>query len=294
MFGHSVSGYPFRLEQEALLKCRVTDPYATGNVSWYVNDTLLTTDNTTVNSLNGRIRIVNYLRDWFLLVTPDLSLHRSVFTCTDGHRIFASEVMDVELAAPEINNTKSSLPNVRTDEFSDVTLNCIAIGNPAPLITWSRRSRVDSNLTTDLYIQGETLVLHNVTRFDSDFFICNASNKIGWDVLDIEVVVHFPIEATVMESEVSGLLMAEVAMTCAIQGISITSVYWESNNKKRINQSDYKYLVLTEKLSEYPVVFTTLVIQSGMLGIYDFGTYRCFASTGNETISAEIKLMRKN
>lgn len=92
-----------------------------------------------------------------------------------------------------------------------VDLCCLAIGEPIPLIVWSRDNRILLPIAGEVKLKHEgILTLYNVTRQDAGIYICTAKNTIGMDyhtalltVIDIRPsVVTLTTESTVLLSSI--------------------------------------------------------------------------------------------
>lgn len=84
------------------------------------------------------------------------------------------------------------MPNSRiaVAKSNDVVMNCKAVGNPIPVVTWSRafQSLPDQAL---VYKNG-TLVLKGYKSYDSGTYLCKAANTFG----KIQHVTHLYTKIT--------------------------------------------------------------------------------------------------
>ena len=63
-----------------------------------------------------------------------------------------------------------------------VDLCCLAIGEPTPIIVWSRDSRILFPKAGEVKLKHEGILrLYNVTKKDAGIYICTAKNTIGMD-----------------------------------------------------------------------------------------------------------------
>ena len=74
-----------------------------------------------------------------------------------------------------------------------VDLSCLAIGEPIPLIMWSRGSRILSPRAGEVKLKHERiLTLRNVKRNDAGIYVCTAKNTIGMDNYAVILTVIKP------------------------------------------------------------------------------------------------------
>ncbi|XP_054713925.1 hemicentin-1-like [Uloborus diversus] len=92
------------------------------------------------------------------------------------------------LALPQIKD-QSVTETFRVKENDDLNLHCEAVGTPSPTIMWMKNNNL---LPATLYPEETTLRLHNVTKNDAGRYACVASNKVGTDEKDFNVIIMSP------------------------------------------------------------------------------------------------------
>jgi len=162
------------------------------------------------------------------------------------------------------------------EEKQNVTITCIATGQPLPSISWSK---LVGNLPEDrTEVMNGTLTIHSVTRNDGGTYICKAENILG-SATDAALVMIFPplqfkvrppLEVT---PSVIGL---SVRLSCMAESDLRTTITWTKDGN-----------------SSLPV--ESNVLQNGTLLTRSIknshkGSYTCRATNSLATIEAKVKI----
>ena len=165
---------------------------------------------------------------------------------------------------------------VMAEEKQNVTITCIATGQPLPSISWSK---LVGNLPEDrTEVMNGTLTIHSVTRNDGGTYICKAENILG-SATDAALVMIFPplqfkvrppLEVT---PSVIGL---SVRLSCMAESDLRTTITWTKDGN-----------------SSLPV--ESNVLQNGTLLTRSIknshkGSYTCRATNSLATIEAKVKI----
>ena len=87
-------------------------------------------------------------------------------------------------------------------EGDNITITCKALGYPPPTIVWSKtngtlshRVSLSNSITTYIGISRlpyvtKNLTLTNANGGDAGLYLCTASNSVGRDVKNIDILVH--------------------------------------------------------------------------------------------------------
>ena len=79
--------------------------------------------------------------------------------------------------------------NVTKEERSNLTLFCNAIGNPAPIIFWTKDGSSLSNSSRIRFSKhNRLLTISNLNRKDSGHYRCVANNSLGNDTSNVTIV----------------------------------------------------------------------------------------------------------
>ena len=92
------------------------------------------------------------------------------------------------------NVTSRQCPTV-VNEGNDVTLYCVATGNPVPSITWIRLSTGEVTIVSN----SNSLVFAAINRNESGLYQCIANNSIGNYLKNCTVDVHCKLNNYVRE-----------------------------------------------------------------------------------------------
>jgi len=96
-----------------------------------------------------------------------------------------------------------------------VTLECLGEGNPTPIITWSRPSRLLPN-GADMQ-QGPGLRFDSVTRSEVGRYMCTADNGVGKPVsAQVELHVLYPPDIEIERNWIHTGLNQESYLTCTV------------------------------------------------------------------------------
>ncbi|CAL4119043.1 unnamed protein product [Meganyctiphanes norvegica] len=109
---------------------------------------------------------------------------------------------------------------------SSITLMCAAEGNPAPIITWSRRD--GAALPKDLENhKGESLPLKDVTRSTEGIYTCTANNGIGKPATaSITLLIEFAPDITTERDVLRSGDGDSVELVCLVSGRPSPRVVW--------------------------------------------------------------------
>ena len=123
------------------------------------------------------------------------SLTISLAAQEDGGTFRCTATNEVGMATSSVAVTVHVPPTISivTSEVTAVVretarLECVANGNPPPIVTWTRNNAVlsDSRITQ----QSGVLIISSVALSDEGVYTCTASNLVGVAVGNISLVVH--------------------------------------------------------------------------------------------------------
>ncbi|XP_045457319.1 tyrosine-protein kinase-like otk [Melitaea cinxia] len=173
------------------IHCKVAGG-ASPTVTWYLNDLDPLPEG--VTSSNGT-----------LMISEAKKSHSGNYTCkaSDGDQnITATITLDVVVAPKVVEPIAGQQVHVSVGQ--NVSLNCVATGDPAPTTHWDRNRTVLLQLQEGVDIEGGanasnsrllllnngTLLIRNTKEEDSDRYACTAGSIAGFDRKELELIVH--------------------------------------------------------------------------------------------------------
>jgi len=162
---------------------------------------------------------------------------------------------------------------------STVSLKCQASGSPIPEISWSKKNGLlDSG---DKFIVGGVYTMRNISQYQSGVYICQASNGVGYPVVQhINLTVLYSPEVRAELPVVHSGLGYGVSLSCIVNSNPPANVRWYRHSLLLENDNNF--------LIESRGSLQTLIIRK--VAEDNFGGYKCSAgnSLGRET--ADIQL----
>nr|XP_057941172.1 neural cell adhesion molecule L1-like protein isoform X8 [Doryrhamphus excisus] len=115
---------------------------------------------------------------------------------------------------------------------SDVHIKCSVSGNPQPDIVWRKNGHIfEDDLLNNKRVLDDTLMLHNALPEDSGVYQCEASNRHGGVLANINVMVMnmAPLILTKEYQEYAVIRSENVSMYCRVFGSPPPTVSWAKN-----------------------------------------------------------------
>ncbi|CAH8874719.1 unnamed protein product [Trichobilharzia szidati] len=264
----------------ALLECLVS-----GNprvkIEWFK-------DGVPLDQLSYRYRLINQDRQLEIISMQPTDAGR--YRCVAKNNYGQLEInTDVSVGAP----ARIDRGRVRTEytvrEGDELVLPCPANGSPTPKVHFSRTSEPrlggrydDSSGVIKLSRQTDNLPKHSVvsqdrqsltifrtSKSDSGSYQCNASNAVGWDIMEYSVRVRVPpaFDTSNVQPEVHWFVNQTRSLDCTLmEGVDPPpQIKWERNNLPIVNGPDIQVSADGSKIT-VPLVQTR-----------DAGEYVCHA-----------------
>lgn len=162
---------------------------------------------------------------------------------------------------------------------STITLECEAKGNPPPKITWQRANNVLPS--GDKFVDGNSVVIQEVSRHHSGIYICSADNEVGNPArAEIDLKVLYQPEIEVQQEWLPTGEGIEAEVSCNIHAEPVPEVKWykdtmllDPTNNRHMETYGNRYVLLLKNVRET-----------------DFGNYSCMAdnSLGRSRGSIEV------
>ncbi|KAJ8728637.1 hypothetical protein PYW07_006333 [Mythimna separata] len=214
--------------EEVRISCDVTgEPFPA--VKWLLNDTKIET--------SAKMRIASD-HSLSFKVTP---AHMGYFTCEAENKLnkVKRTVFLNVLEKPAIDKRNTEIFVIQK---TNIDLVCrIVQGNPVPDIRWYYRAPGSGSFRA-ISETSKTLRLNNVNKKHTGSYKCTATNSVGDDEFQMELVVEYP---PIIKADVDVILSKdddEVRISCDATGEPTPAVRWFFNNtifdsaaKKRIS-----------------------------------------------------------
>ncbi|XP_036068809.1 neural cell adhesion molecule L1.1 isoform X2 [Oryzias melastigma] len=166
-----------------------------------------------------------------------------------------------------------------------VRLDCLADGSPAPSITWSINGQPLAEVDEDARrsITGSSLILRDVRVSDTAVYQCEATNRHGSILLNINLfVVELPPQILSSDGVVYRVIEgADVNLHCESFGSPRPHTTWA--------RGDMVSLLLDARAS----LFTNGTIRLSGVSREDSGTYTCSVTHTNISITANLEVFNQ-
>ncbi|XP_013408316.1 protein amalgam isoform X2 [Lingula anatina] len=232
-----------------------------------------------------------YLRDWNLHIDEVKLSDQGSYTCSIGPQPVLAKVVNLHVKVPaEIVSNRSSPTFQKVKEGDTVILTCNVTGQPTPKVNWYRRGAKESDdkketasvsrLSTSrgrlpevVGLDGEVMIIHNISRYCDDVYECQAYNGVASSVSRLmRVVVEFPPEVRLPNPRIGQSVGKDTILECIITAEPIVTIYWMYRNTEIQRSTRYD----VEAYDEGPktVILTVRIFD---LTKEDFGEYTCVA-----------------
>ncbi|CAN8031306.1 unnamed protein product [Ixodes persulcatus] len=163
----------------------------------------------------------------------------------------------------------------RVREGDLAKLPCVATGHPPPKYRWYKLtgSQIHPVVASRKVQEVDgTLVFRQASLHDSGKYVCIASNSLGQDRADRELVVTAPLRAEIMPKRLTVRSGEDVTVNCTYHGGPVHSVHWLKDQRPLLTDHRVRQL-------------GRLVLHVSSFRRGDTGMYQCFVS--NDADSAQ-------
>ena len=126
----------------------------------------------------------------------------------DGGEYTCEAVNEVAMATSSVAitvhvhpSTSATMETVTTLLGQTAELECVATGNPPPIVTWYRGTQVLTDLDGRVSLLGGLLRIAIVTLDDEGVYTCTAVNSVGTASSDVQLIVYGEGEGLCSEGE---------------------------------------------------------------------------------------------
>ncbi|BFZ02526.1 hypothetical protein BsWGS_05565 [Bradybaena similaris] len=179
---------------------------------------------------------------------------------------------------PKIIDSLSSSGTVSVREGDTVELVCNVTGLPTPSVTWYRTNTGlldDENVDGKKRIgmEGEVLIIHNVSRYCDDKYECVADNGVPpLDTKEIRVHVEFPPEVRLPNKKIGQVRGKSTILECEITAYPQILSLWKRHGEEIIRNTKYATEIYNDGGNR-----VTLILKIQSLDKEDYGDYECYA-----------------
>ncbi|XP_005091399.3 limbic system-associated membrane protein [Aplysia californica] len=266
--------------QTAVLPCTVENLGKSFRVVWMSprHKTLTLQDRRIIT--DERISLERpYVREWNLHIRKVMISDAGIYQCQiNTNPVQLRQVMlHVQEPAHIIGQLSSAL-SVMVREGETIELVCNVTGFPTPTVTWyrihaglSKEERGGASGKEQIGMEGEVLVIHNVSRYCDDRYQCLAFNGVPpADSREIRVHVQFPPEVRLPNKKIGQIRGRSTILECQITAYPHSLNKWRRNGEDIIRGSKYSTELYNEGANK---VTLSLKVQS--LTAEDYGEYEC-------------------
>ena len=148
------------------------------SVIWLYENQLVSVDDRVIKP-DASIRLDTDLSSRFNLrvASVDPSSNKGVYTCQVATKQARNLEYTLEVLVPPSIVRSPTSDLLTLNQGDSVTVQCVASGNPAPKLTWSKRGEKAEHTIVDE--TRSTLSLQNVDESHADTYSCTAQNGVG-------------------------------------------------------------------------------------------------------------------
>ncbi|XP_067666670.1 limbic system-associated membrane protein-like isoform X2 [Haliotis asinina] len=218
-----------------------------------------------------------YVKEWNLHIRNVKPSDQGTYSCQINTDPVQVRPIRLHVHVPARINRQLSTDDITAKEGETVSLVCNATGVPSPTVTWFRilsgiRDKSEAGKER-IGVEGEVLLIYNVTRYCDDVYECVAFNNVPpADSKRMRVNVEFPPEIRLPNKKIGQSRGKETILECIVQAYPIGVTEWKRNGKK-IDQS-WKY---RSEVYEDDRITITLSLRIMDIGEEDYGMYTCEA-----------------
>ncbi|XP_070204446.1 opioid-binding protein/cell adhesion molecule homolog isoform X2 [Littorina saxatilis] len=217
-----------------------------------------------------------FTKDWNLHIRKVKHSDQGTYHCQLNTVPVKAKTVNLRVEVPAKIIEHLSTQDVTVQENDQVTLVCNVTGVPTPDVTWYRHVSGQRGVEKQkVGVNGEVLVIHNVTRYCGDIYECVAFNGVPPAVNHlIKVEVQFAPEIYLHNKRIGQDEGKETILECTVTAFPHAQAVWTRNGNE-IRTLSQKY-----RLEIYDEDRHTITLSLRMFSIerHDFGTYTCIAS----------------
>ncbi|XP_063782206.1 protogenin [Pseudophryne corroboree] len=249
----------------ARFSCKITaNPSAV--ITWEVNRTALPLAMDRITVLpKGVLQIYGVTK-------KDAGNYRCIATTVSNRRKSADAMLTIVPATQVTSIQKPVIiaapQNTTTSLHQSVTLECLATGNPKPIVSWSRLDQKPIDVFNTRVLGTGNLVISDVKLQHSGVYICKASTPgtRNFTVAMANVIVFAPPSFIELPETLTRPRAGTARFVCQAEGIPMPKISWLKNGRKihsngRIKMYNSK-LVINQIIPEDDAVYQCMAENS--------------------------------
>lgn len=216
-----------------------------------------------------------YTNDWNLFIRDVKPSDSGKYMCQiNTHSVKIKNIVLYVHEAASINEELSSF-DTTAREGDTVQLVCNATGIPPPTVTWYRRPSSTKETAKEVVgMDGQVLVIYNISRYCDDIYECVAFNDISPAASrEIRVVVEFAPEIYLPTKRMGQYQGKETILECRVTANPQVYSTWKRDGKEISNNYKYRVEVYEEDKNTITISLRIREIDDD-----DYGRYTCAAS----------------
>ncbi|XP_076444133.1 limbic system-associated membrane protein-like isoform X2 [Babylonia areolata] len=217
-----------------------------------------------------------FTKDWNLHIRKVKYADQGLYNCQINTVPVKVKTVYLIVQVPAKIIDHLSTPDIEVQENDHVTLVCNVTGVPQPEVTWYRHVSEAAGVEKQkVGVNGEVLVIHNVSRYCGGIYECVAFNGVPPAVSrQIEVQVKFAPEINLPNRRIGQDQGRETILECTVTAFPEAKISWMRRGSK-VETLSQKYRLETYDEDRNVI---TLSLRIFSIERHDYGKYTCVAS----------------
>ncbi|BFZ01266.1 hypothetical protein BsWGS_04306 [Bradybaena similaris] len=217
-----------------------------------------------------------FTKDWNLHIRDVKYKDQGLYNCQINTNPVKIKTVNLKVQVPSRILNNASTDALVSREGTTVTLVCNVSGIPMPSVTWHRLvANEKGEDKKKIGINGEILLIHNVSRYCGGVYECVAYNGVPPAVNKlIRVSVEFPPEVKLPNKRMGQEVGKETILECVVTANPQAVGIWKKNGEE-IKTVSGKYRIEPYAEDDHSI---SLSLRIMFIDKEDYGFYTCEAS----------------
>ncbi|CAG5130423.1 unnamed protein product, partial [Candidula unifasciata] len=225
-----------------------------------------------------------FTKDWNLHIRDVKHKDQGLYNCQINTNPVKIKTVNLKVQVPSKILNNASTDALVAREGTTVTLVCNVSGIPMPAVTWHRLVANEKGEdkksefcpgTNKIGINGEILLIHNVSRYCGGVYECVAYNGVPPAVNKlIRVSVEFPPEVKLPNKRMGQEVGKETILECVLTANPHAVGVWKKNGEE-IKTVSGKYRIEPYTEDDHSISLSLRIV---VVDKEDYGMYTCEAS----------------